>query len=625
MEFVCVTFKPENKKVFVEKGASIKDACEKLGVNLRFDCGGKGLCGKCKILIENCDNLSSLTTIEKEHLSSDEVKQGFRLACCTKIFGDVVVWILPESRIETRKILIFGKEKPVKIEPLIQKFFLSLPKPSLTDIKPDVERLFSKIMEKLNLKNLKIHYDLLKKLPDILRESDWKITVTIWVDEVLEVKGGNVSDDVYGVAVDLGTSKIVCCLVNLKNGKIVSFMQAENPQTIYGDDVISRISYINSDREKLEKLRQSTINQLNSMIQKMCEDKKIDLKNVYEMVLVGNTVMHHIFLGIPPQYLASTPYVPVVKQSLNFKAENLGVKINPKGNIYTLPLIAGFVGGDALADILSLNLHESKNSWLLLDIGTNTEVFLKNKKTIWCCSCASGPAFEGYRIRYGMKAMVGAIEKVKINPKNFEVKFQTIGNVKPKGICGSGIVDAVAEFLKTGIINHQGKFNDVSTPRLLKTNHEWEFVLAWAEESATGQNITISQKDIREFQLAKAAIQTGYHILMKKCELEKKSLSKVYVAGAFGSYLNPLNSMIVGLIPEIPIKNVEFVGNTALSGAKKCLISRKTRKTAEKLSKNIKYVELSAESNFMREFAYSIYMPHKKLEKYSWVVRFLKS
>lgn len=343
------------------------------------------------------------------------------------------------------------------------------------------------------------------------------------------------------------------------------------------------------------------------------------------MTAVGNTAMHHLFLNINPKHVALSPYTPVIREGFDVKANKIGVKINPNGNIYVLPVIAGFVGADNVAVILATEIYKRDELCLALDIGTNTEVVLGNKDWMLACSCASGPAFEGAHITHGMRAASGAIEKVSVNPETLEVNYKTIDNVKPRGICGSAIVDIPAELLKTGIMDINGTLSkDLDSPRLRRKEGIQEFVIAWKEETSSGGDIVITQKDIREIQLAKAAMHTGATTLMKEAKVTEDDIDVVFIAGAFGSYIDPENARIIGMYPELSLKKVKIVGNAAGTGARMALASKAARKTVEEISKEIKYVELGNDPNFQNELMNSYFLPYADLSKYPRTSRLLK-
>ncbi len=610
---VTISFEPEGRKVIVQSGENLFEAARQVGIEIRSECGGKQSCGKCRVIIENQAYVSKLSAFEKKHLTPDEITQGYRLACsCTIDKGDFVVFIPSESRIGKSKIQVEGMERPVRLNPAITKVRLQIAKPTLNDIRSDFERLIDLLHSK-GFVNLEIEPALLEYLPKSLRDANWDITITLWNNKrIIAIEQGNTESVKYGFSVDIGTSTLVGYLVNLNSGNIVSTQSQENPQAIYGEDIVSRIGFASKTDGGLEKLQDTVIKAINSLISNACQDHRISPDSIYEITVVGNTAMHHLFLGIQPKFLSLAPYVPAIKQAMNLKADYLRVKVNPFANVYVLPIVAGFVGADAIADVLATGIHETQKMSLLIDVGTNGEVFVGNKKDIVSCSCAAGPAFEGMQIRSGMKARTGAIEKVQLDQDTLEVKYETIGGVKPVGICGSGMVDAIAEMLKYGITSHRGGINrDIVTKRLIEINGQPHFVVAWKDETGIGKHITINGKDIQEIQLGKAAFQTGTTILMKEKGVTAKELDQVYLAGAFGRYLNPESAKVIGLIPDVPTKKIRFVGNTAISGAKMALTSTSIRKQAEKLAKEIRYIELITAPDFQEEFQNSIFLPHR--------------
>jgi len=607
---VTVTFEPEGKKVKVPVSSTIFYAVKEAGLNIRSECGGKGICGKCRVIVRDLKAVNKVTSTEKKHLSKSEIDLGYRLACQTTILKDLVVIIPEESRMDIRKIMATGLEKKVKVNPFIKKLHLKLSKPTLTDHRSDFERLADAISKKVKKARLEIDYQVLKELPSILRAANWEVTVTLDGAKIIAVEPGDSSRSLFGFAVDIGTSKIVGHLVDLTNGKTVAIESIENSQVIYGEDVMTRITFAMKSSKNLNLLQKLVIKDINKILSKACKAARINLSNVYKLTVVGNTAMHHFFLGVQPKYLALSPYTPAIKQPVTVLNREIGINANKGSTTTVLPVIAGFVGADAIADVLATEMHKSEETSLLVDIGTNTEIFLGNKNDIICCSCASGPAFEGGHIKHGMKAVTGAIEKIRIRP-DFKVEYETIGKVKPKGLCGSAVLDAVAEMLKNRIIDKHGAFKqNIRTKRLKKEGKEKKFVIAWNKETATGKEIVITQKDINEIQLAKAAIYTGCSILMKRKGVTTAEIDKVYIAGAFGNYINLENAKIIGLIPDIPTEKIRFVGNTAIVGAKMALLSKEKMKEAEKISREVRYLELANDPDFEREFVKALLFPN---------------
>ena len=625
---MTVVFEPDGRKLRVDSGTSIFEAARKTGVLIRSECGGRGLCGKCRVIVADKNVLTEITEAETKHLSLTEISSGYRLACCTVLKNDAIVMIPEESRVGARKIQVFGLESPLPLNSLVKKFYITLIKPTLGDAKPDLERILAFLKDKFGLDTLETDYEVLKKLPNILRRANWKITVTLWNErKIIAVEEGDTSNEAFGLAVDIGTSKIVGYIVDLATGRTVGAGFIENPQILYGEDVVSRIAFAADNERKIRILQKLVLKGVNDVVNYACAQASVNPNNVYEATIVGNTVMHHFFLGITPKYVAVSPFTPAVRKPLDIKAKELNIKICPEGNIHVLPVIAGFVGADAVADVLSTEIYKSKELSMLLDIGTNTEVFVGNSEDILSCSCASGPAFEGAHIKNGMKAVTGAIEKVSIHPdSNYEVEYETLDDVAPTGLCGSAMIDIVAEMFKHGIINKRGRFNaHVKTPRLRMDDGCFEFVVVWKSESGTGRDITVTQKDINEVQLAKAAIFAGCWILMKRKSVDVNDLGQVFIAGSFGSYLNPENAKFIGLVPDVPAEKIKFVGNTALTGAKMALISKEARKTAETLSKRVRYIELASDPDFRMEFADAMFIPHKNLNRFPSVKKYISN
>ena len=384
----------------------------------------------------------------------------------------------------------------------------------------------------------------------------------------------------------------------------------------HGEDVIARIAFAMKGSREQKQLQQTLINGLNQILAILLEKSSVKRREVYEMTVVGNTAMHHLFLNISSEGLALSPYAPAVRAGLDVSARAVGVKMNRNANVHVLPVVAGFVGADAVAVALATEIHKRNELCLALDIGTNTEIILGNKDNLMACSCASGPALEGAHIKHGMRAASGAIERVQIDPATYDVRYSTVDNVKPCGICGSGIVDITAEMLKTGIVNVMGSINkQIKSPRL-RSEDGLEFVVAWGKETSTGQDITITQKDIREIQSAKAAIHTGALALMQNSRVTEKDIDIVFVAGAFGSYIDPRNARIIGMYPEIALEKVKVVGNAAGTGARMALVSKAARSQAERISGMIRYVELAAEPDFQADFCNSLCMPYADLSRY---------
>lgn len=609
-KLVTISFEPNGMKVEAEKDSCLLDVMKAVGLAIRSDCGGKGVCGKCRIIAADKSSLTPITEAEKD-LSPSELRSGYRLACESFVADDATIYIPEESRVVSRRLLIGGAERGVKIEPAIRKVFLRISPPSLQDVRSDAKRLQDAVDEIYGIKAVEIDYQLLKKLPQILRNSDWRVTAAIWDEkEIISVEKGDTSEEACGIAVDIGTSKVIIYLTDLFNGQLIATESVENPQIKHGEDIISRISFADSERQ-VKELQRLVISSLNKLISLACRKLRLSPQCIYEATVVGNTAMHHFFLGLQPKRLGLSPYVPVIATPVNEKARNLNLRLNAGANVYVFPVIAGFLGGDAVADIISTGIYESDDLAMALDIGTNTEVVIGNKNGLTACSCASGPAFEGAHIKCGMKAGTGAIERLRIEPREFGVDYQVIGGVKPLGLCGSAIIDVVADLLKCRLIDKNGTFADSSlTPRMKGAGKQKSFVLVSKTDGAA-RDIVITQKDIREVQLAKAAIYTGCYSLMKRKKASAEDVKRLYVGGAFGNYLDLENSKVIGLLPDVPTELISFVGNAAGAGARMALISKKLRQTAASISRKVDYVELALEPDFQAEFTSAMLFPTK--------------
>ncbi|MFH2110698.1 MAG: ASKHA domain-containing protein [Candidatus Bathyarchaeota archaeon] len=610
---VRIVFEPDGNTVRVQPGVSLSKAAVRAGNMMRFECGGNGKCGKCRMIVKDQGPLTEITIHERRHLSPSEIEAGYRLACQAHVNKDVVVYIPPESRVERRKLQVTGHETPITIDPYVDKFHVVLPKPTLDDSKPDLERLASILQEEHGVGALEIEQALLQQLPRVLREAEWDITVAVWEgDKIIAVEPGDTTGIMYGVAVDVGTSKMVVHLVDLLTGETHGVGSVENPQIMRGEDLLTRVSYTMTEVGGLAELQSQAVSGVNTALRAACREAAVDPSHIYEATVVGNTVMHHFLLAIEPRYLSLSPFTPALKGPINVRARDLGFQMNPHGVVIMMPLVAGFVGSDAVADVLSSGVYEGREASLLLDIGTNTEIFLGNDEGLICCSCASGPAFEGGHIRHGMKAVTGAIENVSLNPSTHRADFSTIGGGRPRGLCGSAMIDIVAELRRNGVIDSTGKFvSGHDSPSLKMGEGKPVFVLVNEEDSATGQEIVVTQRDINEIQRAKAAIYSGCSILMRRRNLREGDISRILISGAFGRSLNPENARLLGLVPDLPAEKIRLLGNTAVTGAKMALLSKKAREQANVISDKVKYLELSSDPLFGSEFAMALFIPHR--------------
>ena len=628
-----VTFRPSGKRGYIEAGRSVGEAALELGVDLENICGGRGVCGKCRVRIKEgllgrhdiktgVKGLSPLTDSERKRLTRQEKSDGYRLACQARIYDNITVFVPEESRVGKQIVRKAATERAVKLEPAVKKYYVEMKPASLEEPQGDWERLQAELKKRFGLDNLVIDYTVLLNLRKAMRLNDWKVTVTVWMNrEVIKIEPGFV-DKGYGLAVDIGTTTMVGYLCDLSGGEVAASDSMINPQVIYGADVMSRITYIMANDSGLERAHRAVIKAINQIARRATLQAGVKREDIVDVSVVGNTCMHHIFLSIDPSGLGQSPFTPAIHHSLDIKARDLGLKISPGAYVHVLPIEAGFVGADNVGVLIAEEPHKQNDIMLIIDIGTNGELVLGNRKRLISSSCATGPAFEGAQIKYGMCAAPEAIEKVKIDPVTKEVHFKVIGGadwdvdsgaVKAKGICGSGIVDAVAEMLKAGILQRSGRFNiDLGTPRLRRTEKGPEFVIAWANETAIGQDITLCQGDIRAVQLAKGAMYAGAKLMM--CRLGVARLDKVVLAGAFGSYIDKESALTLGLFPDCPLEDIYSVGNAAGDGARLALLNMDKRSEADEIAREVEYIELAVEPDFATQFSQAMYFPHKKDE-----------
>jgi uncharacterized 2Fe-2S/4Fe-4S cluster protein (DUF4445 family) len=625
-----VVFQPSGVRGKVKDGDTILSAAQRLGAGLESVCGGKGNCGKCQVKIEtgsfpkygiNSDINSTETkgTVNAKFLSKAKIRQGYRLACQTRIHDDIVVFIPEESRKGQQVVRKEATARKIKLDPAVKKYYVELTPATLKDPLGDFERVKAELVKKYQLKDLTIDYPVLLSLQSNVRRGDWKVTVSVWQDrEIIGVESGKVTGG-YGLAVDIGTTTVAGYLCDLVTGEVVATSAIMNPQVAYGEDVMSRIGHAAKSKEGLKQLNRLIIKGLNEIAAQAAAGAGIKRKDIIDMAVVGNTCMHHLFLNIDPRHLGRTPFAPAVHHSVDVKARDLGLRVAPGAYVHVLPNEAGFVGADNVGVLIAEEPYNQEEMLLIIDIGTNGELLLGNRKKLLSTSCATGPAFEGAEIRHGMRAAAGAIEKVRIDPKTKEVKFKVIGNeswntevknIGARGICGSGIFDAAAQLFLAGIIEKSGRFNNgVKSPRLQQTDGEPEFVIARARETAVNHNIVICQRDIRAIQLAKGAMYAGARLLMNRLGVNK--IDKVILAGAFGTYIDRESAAVIGLFPDCALADVRAVGNAAGDGARMALLNTAKRKEADIVARQVEYVELTVESGFHDAFTRAMIFPHK--------------
>lgn len=636
-----MTFYPDNKSVEVIKDTSILSAAISAGIYLKSSCGGDGVCGQCKVILKKGKVLSQPTG----RLNPEERQRGMHLACLCEIQSDIEVDVPEESKLDFNKLSpqelelrlkgIFSEPEDVEAgvpglkepvfthSPLAQKLYLELPPPNLEDKVSDLERLHRQIRRALNkplmpnitssnLANIRI-------LSELLRDSEWKITVTIGqrtdANEILAIQPQDTSSKNFGFCFDIGTTTLSGQLVDLKTKKILGTKAAYNKQASFGSDVITRIIYAR-EQDGLEKLHHAVVDEMNEMIRELVAENNIDLNDVNCITCAGNTTMIHLLLRIDPTYIRREPYVPTANFIPVVKAAEAGLKINPHGILSLAPGVSSYVGGDITAGILSCGMDKEEELCMLIDIGTNGEIALGNKEFLVTCAASAGPAFEGSGVTCGMRAAKGAIQKAKINPKDFSVEFSTIGGSLPIGICGSGYIDLISEMLKTGLIDKSGKIK-IELPGLVRnTESGKEFLVVEKSRSANQAEIVITEDDIENIKRAKAAIYSAAAVLVRHMGFGFHDLKKIFIAGGFGTFLDMKKAIRIGLLPDLERNRFIFVGNSSLAGARSMLLSIDAFTESEKIAQMMTYLELSVEPTYMDEYIAALFFPHTDLNRF---------
>ena len=589
-----VDFEPIGRRVFCEPGTSLLEAAQRAGVMLAAICGGEGTCGRCVVRVM-AGQVSPPRSREEDALSATDVADGWRLACQTDIAGDVRVHVPPDSLVTAQRTQTEGLSRPTDLEPAVRALTVNVPRPTLADLRSDGTRL----RDTLGQTGLEFDSQVLRRLSSDLRAADFHATAFLHGSRVVGVRPAHTSP--LGLAVDIGTTKLAAYLVDLGSGETLATAGAMNPQIAYGEDVMARISHAISHVDGGEHLRTAIVDALNGLARDLCAQAERDTLDIADAVVVGNTAMHHLFLGLPVKQLGLAPYVAVESAALDILAHDIGLNLAPGAYVHLLPNIAGFVGADHVAMLVATGLHEHGGVALAMDIGTNTEISLVARGRHLACSTASGPAFEGAHIRCGMRAAPGAIEGVLI--RDGRVQIKTVGDLPPVGLCGSGILDLVAQMLRAGIIDKRGAMSlTAHHPRVRRGENGPEFVVVTPLE-AEGHEIAFSRNDVSEIQLAKGAMRAGVNILLQRAGVTEADLDEVIIAGAFGTYLDVQSGIDIGMFPRIDRHRFKQVGNAAGAGARMALLSVAQREHARRLVNHVEYVELTTEKDFSSRFA----------------------
>lgn len=672
-----VVFQPTGRQGLVPAGTSLLDAARQLGVEIESICGGRQTCAKCQVRIEEgrfsrYGILSSNAHVtpegerEARYRAEKGLLPGCRMSCAALVQGDVVVTVPEESRGQKQVVRKAAMARAIDLAPAVRVYYVELLPAELGDERSDWARLRGELAARFGLDAdaLRIDPAVLPSLQPALRAGRGAVTATVWQgQEVIRVQPGY-HETAYGVAVDIGTTTLVAHLAELRTGQVLATESRMNPQISYGEDLMSRVSYVMEHADGLERLHRAVIEALNDMVGRAVSAAGLSPEDVSDLVVVGNTIMHHLFLGIDPRELGGAPFALAVKEPLDVKARDLGLRVGRGAYVYLPPLEAGHVGADNVAAIIAEEPHRRDDVTLLIDVGTNGEIVLGNRQRLLSASSPTGPAFEGAQVRHGMRAAAGAIERVRIDPATLAVRYKVIGRKewvesreprepwdghgaslpaalpqtaatapfsgngqhgaeaarrhrrsrdeapKAAGICGSGIIEAIAELYKAGLIDGSGRFvAEAPTPRLRFEGAKGYFVLAWPHETATGREIVVHADDVRAIQLAKAALYAGAKLLMHHYGLDR--VDRIVLAGAFGSYIDPEHAMVLGMIPDCDLDRVVAVGNAAGDGALILLLNRAKREEAAQVARRVQHVQTATDPLFQDEFVAALHIPHR--------------
>jgi uncharacterized 2Fe-2S/4Fe-4S cluster protein (DUF4445 family) len=612
-------------KIFpVLEGENLLQALKRNGIYLVSSCGGKGICGKCRVRLLEGKSRS----ISTSKLDPGEIEAGITLACQTFPQGDIFIDIPKESELILGDKIALSKSGDLlellmslgaEISPVVRQISLTLPPPSIQDNISDLERL-RRSLEKKDITGMRFNYGFVSSLSHILRVADWKVILGYTVGhDVVYILPSDVEKSRYGLAVDVGTTTVVVYLVNLTDGKLIDVGSTYNSQIRYGDDVITRIIYA-TESEGLGELRDAVLSDINGLSDPLLERRNLKMEDIESVAVAGNTTMTHIFWGLDPATIREEPYIPTVNFFPRWRAESARLETNPQAPVYTLPCVASYVGGDIVAGVLASWMHRKSEIALFMDIGTNGEIVVGNSEWLVTAACSAGPCFEGSGIKHGMRATEGAVESVKIDPETFEPTLGVIGNTAPVGICGSGMIDAMAEMFLKGIIDRKGKFiKGLKTKRIRDGFEGLEFVF-FADES---REVVLAEVDIENILRAKAAIYAGVSVLLKEVGFGLDAIERVYIAGGFGNYLDIDKAIILGMLPDLPGEKFSFLGNASITGAYLCLLSKDLRQEAGIIASKMTYIELSISRSFMDEYMSALFLPHTHMRLFPTVKELL--
>ncbi len=671
-----VVFQPSGRQGEVADGANLLDSARALGVEIESICSGRQTCGKCQVMVQEGHFSKHGIDSAAEHLSPQDGREvryfdrhpalpGRRLSCACEVHGDLMIFVPEESQARKQVVRKAATVRAIEIDPAIRLYYVEVEAPTLEHQLGDWDRIANELAARFDLPGVHLDPILLNDLQQVVRKGDWKVTVTVWQGrEAVRVQPGYV-EEAYGLAVDIGTTSVAMHLCDLRTGDVLATVSQMNPQVAYGEDLMSRVSYCDlNGAEGLATLHDAIVAALNDLARQAAAEAGIQVTAITDIVLVANSVMHHILLNIPPRELGQSPFAPAISDAVDIKARDIGLRLAPGAQAHVLPIEAGHVGPDNVGVILAEEPDKAPENevWLIVDVGTNGELLLGNSRQLFSASSPTGPAFEGAQIRHGMRAAPGAIERVRIDPETLEPRFKVIGRdewndkwsapesaeqpaqsvasdngtqdsaepvgvtfgapprrkrrtriseapILAAGICGSGIIEVVAELFMAGMLTPDGRFApEIESPRLSWQGAKAEYVLAWAHETSTGRPIVITSEDVRNIQLAKAALYSGARLLMERMGVDH--VDRVMLAGAFGSYIDSRHAMVLGMIPDCDLSRVTTVGNSAGDGARIALLNKNEREDARRLARWTTYIGIAMEPRFQDAFVEAMPLPH---------------
>jgi uncharacterized 2Fe-2S/4Fe-4S cluster protein (DUF4445 family) len=622
-----VVFRPEGKEIRVPEGTTLLEAAGLAGVHINASCNGKGACGKCKLVVTSGRVEGQSTPL----LTDSEKDKGYVLACMSKVSGDLTVRIPEEALQRKLKVAGMGQEATARLkgivtppEPMLKEIPLVLDPPTLEDAVSDLDRLKRGLRkEKCDIDRLNVGLTVMRQLAATMREENWKVTLDViqrkCSNEILAVRPGNGNPPSLGLAIDVGTTSIVVYLVDMADGTILAAASGHNQQAACGDDVINRM--VCAEKNGVRKLSRMALATINNLIDEALDGADATADQVKNVVVSGNTTMAHLLLEIEPHYIRREPYIPTVTEFPILKAGDIGLTVNPVAAVFIMPGPASYVGGDIVSGLLYTGLHREDPLTLFIDVGTNGEIVLGNRDWMMTAACSAGPAFEGGGIRWGMRAEDGAIEKVTIDPTTLEPEIATVGDQLPRGICGSGMIDLIAELLQADIIDRRGHFaKDRNHPRIVTVNDEPAYVLAFAEQTPMKEDIVFTASDLKNLIYSKGAVYSGFTTLLAEAGLDFSMVERMVITGGFGQYLNIEKAIGIGLLPDMDRDKFAYLGNSSIAGAYMALLSEAYRREAQDICNNMTYIDFSSNPRYMDEFTSALFLPHTNLEMFPSVV-----